>query len=323
MLVSTPTVSTIIPVFNRGALLREAVRSVLAQGPLTLEILVVDNASSDDTPQVAAALAAAHPGVVRVLTCEERGAGAAREVGRQAARGEFVQYLDSDDVLAPGKFARQVAALRASPSCDICYGATRYLAADGSVLHEAWKRTGEVVDALLPSMLDGRWWGTSTPLYRRALLDRAGPWLNLLNEEDWEYDCRLGALQASLCRVDGCVSEERDHPGERLSRGGARDPEKLRSRADAHERVLGHALCAGVRAGGQEMRRFSRSLFLLARQCAAAGLPAESAKLLGLARRAAGGPRVDIAVYGAVSRVVGWRAAGRLSVLLDRWLGAR
>ena len=64
-------------------------------------------------------------------------------------------------------------ALEAHPQCGICYGVTRYRSADGGVVHEPLKRTGESIDSLLPSMLGGRWWGTSTPLYRRALLQRA------------------------------------------------------------------------------------------------------------------------------------------------------
>jgi glycosyltransferase involved in cell wall biosynthesis len=319
--VSAPLVSTIIPVFNRAELLGEAVASVLAQRWRPIEILIVDNASTDDTPAAAAALAREHPREVRVLACATGGAGAAREVGRRAARGDYVQYLDSDDLLLPEKFARQVAALEEDPACGIAYGATRYRARDGRVLHEPWKRTGERIPTLFPSMLLGRWWGTSTPLYRRTLLEHGGPWLDLRNEEDWEYDCRLGVAGVALHHLPHCLSEERDHDGDRLSRAAGSDPEKLRDRARAHELILGHARNAGIGADSPEMQHFSRALFALARRCGAAGLGTESARLFRLARSAAGGRAgaPDFLAYGALARMVGWPAAGRLSATLDRF----
>ncbi len=68
------------------------------------------------------------------------------------------------------------------------------------------------------------------------------------------------------------------------------------------------------------MQHFARELFLLARQCGAAGLPRESQMLLHLAR-AASGRRVDLALYALFARVVGWRAAGRAAGAVDRWRG--
>src|SRR5689334_20068405 len=113
-------VSTIIPVFQRAALLREAVGSVLAQAYRPIEIIVVDDGSTDDTPACAEALADAHP-EISVVHQPNRGPGAARETGRQRAQGEFIQYLDSDDLLLPGKFEGQVAGLRSRPECGIAY----------------------------------------------------------------------------------------------------------------------------------------------------------------------------------------------------------
>lgn len=107
-------VSTIIPVRNRAALLTEAVNSVLAQTYRPIEILIIDD-SIDATKDVARAFAAAHPGTITVLAQDGRGIGAARNIGLRAATGEFVQFLDSDDLLMPDKFARQVTAPRADP----------------------------------------------------------------------------------------------------------------------------------------------------------------------------------------------------------------
>ncbi|MGD0948065.1 MAG: glycosyltransferase family A protein, partial [Candidatus Binatia bacterium] len=97
-------ITTIIPVYNRPQLLRQAVASVLAQTYQPIEIVIVDDGSTDDTPQVAETLREQHPDEVAVLRQPNRGPGPAREAGRRAARGEFVQYLDSDDLLLPDKF---------------------------------------------------------------------------------------------------------------------------------------------------------------------------------------------------------------------------
>ena len=102
-------VSVVIPVHERPRLLADAVHSALAQDHRPLEIIIVDDGSRDATPDVAQSLARRHAPCVRVLRQARRGVAAARERGRCAARGEFVQYLDSDDLLLPGKLSRQVA----------------------------------------------------------------------------------------------------------------------------------------------------------------------------------------------------------------------
>src|SRR5262249_24694081 len=116
-------VSTIIPVFNRSTLLVDSVSSALQQTYPQLEVIIVDDASTDDTPQVIASLCG-RDSRVRSVRRENGGPGLARETGRQAARGEFIQYLDSDDLLLPRKFELQVAALRADPRAGIAYGIT-------------------------------------------------------------------------------------------------------------------------------------------------------------------------------------------------------
>lgn len=320
--VVTDLVSTIIPVYNRVAMLRDAVNSVLAQSHRPIEIVIVDNASIDDTPREAAWLAQSHPCEVRVTHCMTRGAGAAREVGRRLARGEFIQYLDSDDVLMREKFALQVAALRSAPDCAIAYGITRYCDRTSKQNYEPWKGTGERVERLFPSMLRERWWGTSTPLYRSDTLSHAGAWLNLINEEDWEYDCRLAAMNVRLVFVPELVSEERHHDGERLSQGGSNDPAKLVARAEARTLIRQHASRAGISRNTPEMQHFSRSLFLLARQCGAAGLTRASSDLFDLSRECAQPAQrnaADYRLYALIARLVGWRMAGKLSAWRDQW----
>jgi hypothetical protein len=314
-------VSTIVPVHNRAELLREAVASVLAQTYRPIEIVVVDDGSTDGTAAAADALAAAHPREIRVVHQANGGPGLAREAGRQAARGEFVQYLDSDDVLLPDKFALQVSGLRNDPRSGVAYGYTRYRDAEGRSEAQPWKGSGTRVETMFPSFLRERWWDTPTPLYRAAVCDAAGPWTDLQREEDWEYDCRIAALGTRLCFCAAFVAEVRDHRGSRLGRGGALDPARLAERARAHELIHAHAVRAGIETSAPEMQHFAREIFLLARQCGAAGLAAQSRDLFCLAR-AASGPgragRLDFRLYAAAAAMLGWPLAGRLACASDR-----
>ena len=314
-------VSTIIPVHNRAALLREAVASVLAQTYRPIEVVVVDDGSTDETPTAADALAAMHPEVIRVLHQGNTGPGLAREAGRKAAKGEFIQYLDSDDVLLPEKFALQVGGLRANSECGVAYGYTRYRHAGGHLEPQPWKGSGERVDAMFPSFLKSRWWDTPTPLYRASVCEAAGPWTDLRLEEDWEYDCRIAALGTRLHFSEAYVAEVRDHDQGRLCRGEALDPVRLRHRARAHGLMYAHAMRAGIRPDVPEMQHFARELFLLARQCGAAGLDAESRQLFDCAKSASGESRaggIDFRLYRTAADILGWSLVGRIACSADR-----
>src|SRR5579871_51520 len=91
-------VSTIIPVYNRPMMLREAVASVLSQTYRPIEVIIVDDGSTDQTPVVAEEVTRANPLEVVFVRKANSGPGPTRETGRLAARGEFIQYLDSDDL---------------------------------------------------------------------------------------------------------------------------------------------------------------------------------------------------------------------------------
>ncbi|MCU0808287.1 MAG: glycosyltransferase family 2 protein [Candidatus Contendobacter sp.] len=310
-------ITTIIPVFNRSALLREAVASVLAQDYRPIEVIVVDDGSTDETGRVAEELAARHPAEIRVLHIANGGPGAAREAGRQAAQGEFVQYLDSDDLLLPGKFTAQVAGLRACSECGVAYGKTGY----GRDTTRPWKRTGERIEAMWPSFLQARWWDTSTPLYRREVTDAAGPWESLRQEEDWVYDCRAAARGTRLCYIDQFVSLTGNAAPDRLS-GNTASSRYWRDRAAAHRLIWECVKSVGPDFEQPELRHFARELFLLARQCGAAGLADEARELFQLALAASGperGSSLDFRLYRMLASVAGWTQAGRLACAMDRW----
>ncbi|HEX9985800.1 MAG TPA: glycosyltransferase family A protein [Thermoanaerobaculia bacterium] len=309
-------VTTIIPVYNRAAKLGEAVASVLEQTYRPIEIVIVDDGSTDDTAAAADALAVRHP-EIRVLHVPNGGPGAAREAGRRVARGEFIQYLDSDDVLLPRKFDLQVTGLLAQPECGISYGWTA-VRANGVRQERPSKRTGEAIATLFPSMLQSRWWDTMTPLYRKSLVDDAGPWTSLRMEEDWEYDARIAARGVRLHYVAGWLAENRQDGSDRLS-GSGHTSATLRDRARAHALIFAHARRAGITSDVPEMQHFARELFLLARQCGAAGLGDESATLFALAREAStNGGALQFRLYAAAAKLLGWPLTGKLACLSDR-----
>jgi glycosyltransferase involved in cell wall biosynthesis len=318
-------VSTIIPVYNRAAMLRDAVACVLGQTYRPIEIIIVDDGSTDDTQQVCRELADANPGVVFVVRQANAGPGAAREAGRLQARGEFLQYLDSDDRLEPRKFERQVAALREHPECGVAYCKTREYAIGDTPGDTASFRTGEGFETLFPELLSGRIWQTVTPLFRRTITDAVGPWSALRQEEDWEYDARVAALGTRLAWVPEFLADWRHHAGPRAGGDSLNDPKKMRWRFEAHHLIYGHAVRAGYDSKEPHMQQFARTLFLLARQCGATGLGTESQQLFDLARVASGrgrGDAWDFRVYRAAAAVLGWRLAGRLAGWVDRrrWL---
>ncbi|MBD2187089.1 glycosyltransferase family 2 protein [Pseudanabaena mucicola] len=318
-------VSTIIPVHNRPEELVRAVESVLAQTYQQIEIIIVDDGSTDSTFAVAQQLASGYPNIIYAYSQTNSGPGVAREKGRIHANGEFIQYLDSDDILLPNKFQLQVAELQANPDCDVSYGMVRYRYADGSVTTEPQKHTGVCVPTVFPLMLQYRWWDTPVPLYRAEICDRAGAWTGLRIEEDWEYDCRIAALDVKLSYCPEYVCEISMHDGVRLSRGAALDPSRLRDRAEAHELILSHAIKAGITKEQSEMQHFSKELFLLSRQCGAAGLTTESKKLFNLSRQASmliAKDNIKYKCYKMIASLIGWEYTGKLACWSDRWRNA-
>ncbi len=112
----TDLVSVVIPTFNRASMVREAIRSVLDQKDAAFELIVVDDGSQDETPEVLASFGSS----IRVLRQPNRGVSAARNLGVAAARGRWIAFLDSDDLWKPEKLRRQMEYLRNHPDCRIC-----------------------------------------------------------------------------------------------------------------------------------------------------------------------------------------------------------
>src|SRR5437773_1043469 len=100
-----PLFSVIVPAYNRADLIRETLDSVLAQEFDDYEIVVADDGSKDATAQVVSDYARQHPGKIKLFMQENRGEGAARNLAIRHATGDYVAYLDSDDVYFPWALA--------------------------------------------------------------------------------------------------------------------------------------------------------------------------------------------------------------------------
>jgi glycosyltransferase involved in cell wall biosynthesis len=131
-------VSVVVPTYNRAALLDQAISSVLRQDYRRWELLVIDDGSTDDTAAVLQSYA--HEPRIRSFSQPNSGQAVARNRGIQKARGEFVAFLDSDNLWLPHKLGIQMAYLAAHPEVDVLYGDTEIIDIDGRVLPRASTR---------------------------------------------------------------------------------------------------------------------------------------------------------------------------------------
>lgn len=200
-LVAHPTVSVVIPTRDRAALLRETLDSLVAQSHPHWEALVVDDGSTGQAGQ-SAPLPAIDPRIVPVARHSHQAAGGAqvcRNVGLSLAHGDFVLFLDSDDLLAPDCLRRRVAALHTEPDLDFVVGQCTQF--DGSPRADdppwaEWKPEQDDLDAFLG--LGPIPWQTSGPLWRRSSLDRVGPWDESLVHAGHDHEFHVRALCRGL-----------------------------------------------------------------------------------------------------------------------------
>jgi glycosyltransferase involved in cell wall biosynthesis len=192
-----PSVSVVLPTYNRAPLLGRAIRSVLGQSYADFEVIVVDDGSTDGTAEVVAGFP--DPRVRYAALACNRGAGAARNVGIRMARGKFLAFQDSDDEWLPSKLAKQMAAFeRGTAGLGVVYSDMQRVWGDGTTTY-----------LTAPTVLPGRLIGTSVWFYqvcdlgiqstviRRVWLDAAGHFNEELPAlEDLEMFIRLSRLCA-------------------------------------------------------------------------------------------------------------------------------
>lgn len=193
-----PRVSIIIPAYNARRWLPETLASACVQEVAGgVEVVVVDDGSQDDTFGY---VQAAWP-MCKVVRTENRGVSHARNHGTALASGELVQYLDADDVLLPGKVARQVRLLEES-GADAVYGNWQEFVADGAGAYrrgrEVRRRWEEVAPDVEVAFFTDMWCPTGAYLYRRSFLEKVLPWkewLPVIQDARFALDCAMAGAR--------------------------------------------------------------------------------------------------------------------------------
>lgn len=181
-----PQVSVIIPTYNRGWILKEAIDSVLTQDYKDFELIVVDDGSTDNTSEILAS----YGNGIRVLFQENKGVSAARNRGIAEASGQFIAFIDSDDLWLPQKLSTQVEFFNQTPDALICQ------------TEEVWIRKGKRVNPKMrhkkPSgmifepSLELCLVSPSAVMIRRVLFDRIGEFdVTLPACEDYDLWLRI------------------------------------------------------------------------------------------------------------------------------------
>lgn len=207
-----PEVSVIIPTFNRGGLLLEAVTSVFQQTYQDYELIVVDDGSTDATREILKP----YSDRLRYFFQENRGVSPARNVGIQKARGRWLAFLDSDDLWLPEKLERQTAFLAGHPEALVCQ------------TQEVWVRRGKRVnprkrhqkfsgDIFAPS-LKLCLVSPSAVMIRKDLLNAVGPFDETMPAcEDYDLWLRISARHPIFLLDEPLVIKRGGHP-DQLSR---------------------------------------------------------------------------------------------------------
>ena len=315
------TVSVIIPVLNGGSWLREAVESCLNQSWPEVEVIVVDNGSTDGSLEVARAIGAEN---LLVTSCSTPGASAARNLGIDSCRGDYIQFLDADDVLHRDKIANQMRRLAHKPQGSVASGAWarfEHTLAEATFLREPVWRDLSPVDFLVTSWLGGGMIPVFAWLTPRLVVDEAGPWDESLSlNDDGEYFTRIVLAGAGVVFCEGAKGYYRTAPLITLSQRRDRQAAEsaLRSASLSCRRLLRtESSVAAYRACATAMKRVAYSTYPEHPDISAqAGRMARS--FGGSDLQFGGGATTKLAVA-----LFGWRIACRLQRWRRRLRGER
>jgi glycosyltransferase involved in cell wall biosynthesis len=206
-------VSVVIPTFNRSALVVETIKSVFAQTWRPIEVIVGDDASTDDT---LARLSAWDPpfGVtLQTFGGEKVGACPLRNEGARRSRGEYLMFLDSDDLLTAPALQQLLTAIG---DRDMAWGPWRDMRVESDRCTLSAQFTREFSDDWLADLLRGEWLATCAVVYRRAVLPRISGWReDTVLDGDFHFNAQLGAAGATLATSAGVTSYyRRGGPGQ-------------------------------------------------------------------------------------------------------------
>lgn len=203
-------VSAIIPVYNQERYLAEAIESVLGQTFEDVELIVVDDGSTDRTPEIIAG----YRGGLRAFREPNSGWASALNLGIREARGEWIGWLSSDDLWEPPKLARQFEALQKSPSAGVIYTDDLVIDSEGRVLGRRQFPSPRTRRARLLGIVRHCFINGSSTLVRRDVFERVG----LFDEKDRytaDYDLWLRiAEEHEFLHVAEPLVRYRIHPGQ-------------------------------------------------------------------------------------------------------------
>lgn len=223
-----PLVSILIPAYNAEEWIADTIRSAIAQTWQRKEIIVVDDGSSDRTATVTRRFASKE---VAVVSTENQGAAAARNHALRLSQGDYIQWLDADDLLSPDKIERQLAALREVDGRRILLSSSwahfYYLPHRARCSPTSLWCDLSPVEWLLRKMGENLHMQTATWLTSRELTEAAGPWDTRLHvDDDGEYFCRVLLASEGTRFIREARVFYRITSSNRLSHIGASDKKK-------------------------------------------------------------------------------------------------
>ncbi len=174
-----PLVSIIIPCFNAGPMIERCLKSCLAQSYPSIEIIVVDNNSTDQSIAVAQRYRQEAAVPITILECTEPGPGNARNAGYREAKGDYIQWLDADDELGLDKIRLQVEVLEREKDVGIAYGSWNYCVYKNASEIKIWRMTAQPYADFLLELLVDNWRPLHSYLIRRSVADElniSGGW---------------------------------------------------------------------------------------------------------------------------------------------------
>jgi glycosyltransferase involved in cell wall biosynthesis len=202
-----PLISVIIPCYNYGNFIKECINSLLFQSYSNWECIIIDDGSTDNSKEIVQSLCAKDNRISYFLQ-PNSGPTVARNYGLKLAKGEFIQFLDADDLLEKKKLEKQLTIFNQNPDCDIVYGSVKYFAStDPEKLYDnidlrsgPWmKNLSGKGDVMIFQLLKENIMVISSPLVRRALFIKFGNMNEELQfNEDWELWARFAIGNAKF-----------------------------------------------------------------------------------------------------------------------------
>jgi glycosyltransferase involved in cell wall biosynthesis len=214
-MINKPLVSVIIPSWNGAAVLEEALRSAQTQSYRHFEVIIVDDGSTDDTAKIAGRFCESDARF-RLLHQANAGVSVARNTAMEQARGEFIAFLDADDVWMPGKLARQIPLFREDSRTNLVF--TNFFAWDGEQdLAHRYRSDKPLPEGdAMPRLIRSCLYLTSTVIVPRQFLSLAGGFDPELREaQDWDLFLRLGEHGLRARGIREPLARYRRWPGNR------------------------------------------------------------------------------------------------------------